>query len=208
MPSARVRRCSTNRRSGSCRPILRDICRARDALRGRRDVAAPPQGGGATVAARRGRQGLDAAQLFRHRRHDARLRADRSIHKQGHHMPGVGIPIVDAKNWPGAARLHCCSSGTSPARCCAAGRLPTARGRFIVPIPHVQVLCAVRPRPSTAPGVRAEPSVDHRGAFVRFACERTLTARLVGHFVQTSLDRPPPRDACAACTIRRPRTTR
>ena len=36
--------------------------------------------------------------------------------------------------------------------------------------------------------VRAEPSVDHRGAFVRFACERTLTARgLVGHFVQTSL---------------------
>ena len=36
--------------------------------------------------------------------------------------------------------------------------------------------------------VRADPSVDHRGAFVRFACERTLTGRgLVGHFMQTSL---------------------
>jgi dTDP-4-dehydrorhamnose 3,5-epimerase len=36
--------------------------------------------------------------------------------------------------------------------------------------------------------VRAEPSFDHRGAFVRFACERTLAGHgLVGHFVQTSL---------------------
>jgi dTDP-4-dehydrorhamnose 3,5-epimerase len=36
--------------------------------------------------------------------------------------------------------------------------------------------------------VTAEPSVDHRGAFVRLACERTLADRgLVGHFRQTSL---------------------
>jgi dTDP-4-dehydrorhamnose 3,5-epimerase len=36
--------------------------------------------------------------------------------------------------------------------------------------------------------VRSEPSVDHRGSFVRFACERTLKDRgLVGHFMQTSV---------------------
>jgi dTDP-4-dehydrorhamnose 3,5-epimerase len=45
--------------------------------------------------------------------------------------------------------------------------------------------------PSSVDGVwlvQPEPSVDYRGAFVRVACERTLTGRgLVGHFMQTSL---------------------
>jgi len=49
----------------------------------------------------------------------------------------------------------------------------------------------VRFNPTVVSGswlVRAEPSVDSRGAFIRLACERTLTDRgLVGHFAQTSL---------------------
>jgi SAM-dependent methyltransferase len=68
--------------------------------------------------------------------------ADRSIHKQGHYMPGVGIPIVDAKELamrrPDYTLLLVWNFATEVLRQQDAYR--RQGGRFIVPIPHVQVL--------------------------------------------------------------------
>ncbi len=68
--------------------------------------------------------------------------ADRSIHKQGHYMPGVGIPIVDAQELaerrPDYTLLLVWNFATEVLRQQDAYR--RGGGRFIVPIPHVQVL--------------------------------------------------------------------
>ena len=68
--------------------------------------------------------------------------ADRSIHKQGHYMPGVGIPIVDAQELAGRrpdyTLLLVWNFASEVLRQQDAYR--RGGGRFIVPIPHVQVL--------------------------------------------------------------------
>jgi SAM-dependent methyltransferase len=68
--------------------------------------------------------------------------ADRSIHKQGHYMPGVGVPIVDAqelsKRGPDYTLLLVWNFANEVLRQQAAYR--RGGGRFIVPVPHVQVL--------------------------------------------------------------------
>ena len=68
--------------------------------------------------------------------------ADRSIHKQGHYMPGVGIPIVDAQELaerrPDYTLLLVWNFASEVLRQQDAYR--RGGGRFIVPIPHVQVL--------------------------------------------------------------------
>jgi len=68
--------------------------------------------------------------------------ADRSIHKQGHFMPGVRIPIVDAKELarrrPDYTLLLVWNFAGEVLRQQDAYR--RAGGRFIVPVPHVQVL--------------------------------------------------------------------
>ncbi len=68
--------------------------------------------------------------------------ADRSIHKQGHYMPGVGIPIVDARELAGRrpdyTLLLVWNFASEVLRQQDAYR--RGGGRFIVPIPHVQVL--------------------------------------------------------------------
>ena len=68
--------------------------------------------------------------------------ADRSIHKQGHYMPGVGIPIVDAQELarrrPDYTLLLVWNFASEVLRQQNAYR--RRGGRFIVPIPHVQVL--------------------------------------------------------------------
>ncbi|HET9368808.1 MAG TPA: class I SAM-dependent methyltransferase [Vicinamibacterales bacterium] len=68
--------------------------------------------------------------------------ADRSVHKQGRYMPGVGIPIVDAQalaeRRPDYALLLVWNFAGEVLRQQDAYR--RGGGRFIVPIPHVQVL--------------------------------------------------------------------
>ena len=68
--------------------------------------------------------------------------ADRSVHKQGHYMPGVGIPIVDAnelaRRRPDYTLLLVWNFASEVLRQQDAYR--RSGGRFIVPVPHVQVL--------------------------------------------------------------------